>query len=60
MPNYDFKCKNCNNIFSISRSVNDNSEVSCPLCSSISSRYFCIDNSMLIKGNGFYQNSKLR
>ena len=59
MPNYSFKCKSCENIFEITRSINDSYLVKCGICDSEAERCFS-NNSLLIKGSGFYQNSVVR
>lgn len=34
MPRYDFKCTSCNEIFTVSKSMNDDTIPNCPVCSS--------------------------
>ncbi len=34
MPEYEYRCKKCNQTFSIERSMNDSSTVSCSHCNS--------------------------
>lgn len=32
MPNYDYKCQNCNKVFTITKSMTDLSTPNCPEC----------------------------
>lgn len=34
MPSYDYSCKNCGNVFTINKSMNDSREPDCPACQS--------------------------
>lgn len=34
MPNYDFKCKDCVNAFSVNVSISERENVICPACNS--------------------------
>lgn len=53
MPYYEFKCESCGKEFEVKKSVNDNSEVLCPDCSSDKVQKKVSRSSFQLKGGGW-------
>ncbi len=55
MPNYDYKCENCEHQFEVYQSMKDEKMTTCPNCGKNSLRRLIGSGSGLIfKGSGFY------
>lgn len=54
MPNYDYKCKSCGNIFEVFQSMKDEPLKECPQCGGEIIRLIGGGLSPIFKGNGFY------
>ena len=55
MPNYDYKCNDCNHQFETFQSIHDNALTECPKCNGKIRRI--IGNiGIAFKGSGFYIN----
>ncbi len=55
MPNYDYKCLDCNNTFEIFQKMTDEPLVICPKCGGNLKRLIGTGSGPIFKGNGFYQ-----
>ncbi len=53
MPAYDYRCRDCDATFEITRSIGDESPVCCPLCGGESKRVFT-PVGVVFKGSGFH------
>jgi putative FmdB family regulatory protein len=53
MPAYDFKCKVCSEVFEVTRSASDDSDVPCPACGGETKRVFH-PVGVHFKGTGFH------
>ena len=61
MPNYSFKCPNCNHKWEDFLSISDRDNAQCPKCGAkAETSWGNSKGSVLIKGSGFYQESKVR
>lgn len=58
MPNYDFECQKCNEIFEISRKITDETDVKCPKCGSPDSKKLISKTNFVLKGPGWFGKSK--
>jgi|TARA_B110001454_G_C12322277_1_gene268310 putative FmdB family regulatory protein len=56
MPNYDYQCAKCGNIFEVFQSMNDKKLTKCPdtSCSGKVSRLLGTGAGIIFKGSGFY------
>lgn len=54
MPNYDYKCKDCGNIFEVFHSMSENPEIVCPVCGAKAQKKIGAGAGIVFKGNGFY------
>jgi putative FmdB family regulatory protein len=55
MPNYDYKCLDCNNTFEIFQKMTDEPLSICPKCGGNLKRLIGTGSGPIFKGNGFYQ-----
>lgn len=55
MPNYDYKCVNCDNLFEVFQKMNESLLTSCPECGGEVKRLIGSGMAPIFKGNGFYQ-----
>ena len=53
MPIYEYRCEKCSCQFELKKRFDDNSEATCPQCSSIAKRIFS-PVPIIFKGSGFY------
>ena len=54
MPNYDYECERCNNIFTINRPMSESSKpYKCPVCEVECSRKFTQSAGFILKGSGW-------
>ena len=61
MPAYTFVCNNCNNLETVNLTLEEyDAKQHCKECNYVLRRIFTTNSSTLIKGNGFYQASKVR
>ena len=57
MPTYDYKCKNCDEIFTLTLSIDGNHEQQCPTCGKdMVKKFASVPTSF--KGEGFYTTDK--
>ncbi|MCP4849530.1 MAG: zinc ribbon domain-containing protein [Verrucomicrobiaceae bacterium] len=56
MPNYDYQCEKCGNIFEVFQSMNDKKLTKCPdaSCRGQVSRLLGTGAGIIFKGSGFY------
>lgn len=57
MPTYDYKCKNCNEIFTLTHSFSDEEPKLCPECGNDMRKLFGAVPASF-KGEGFYTTDK--
>lgn len=55
MPNYDYKCLNCNTRFEIFQSIKDAPLTVCPNCNGELKRIIGAGAGIIFNGSGFYQ-----
>lgn len=55
MPRYDYQCGKCENIFEITRSISDSSDVLCSKCKSKDTKKLISIPAITFKGGGFYK-----
>ncbi len=55
MPNYDYRCEKCENVFEIFHKMTENPELKCPKCGSNAKRMFGGGAGIIFKGSGFYK-----
>ena len=57
MPNYDYKCDKCDEIFEVFQSMNDPKLTDCPQenCDGKVKRLLGTGGAVIFKGSGFYQ-----
>ncbi|MFO7712680.1 MAG: FmdB family zinc ribbon protein [Dehalococcoidia bacterium] len=53
MPTYQYRCLDCELLFELRQSFNDQPIADCPQCKGVSRRIFC-PVPILFKGPGFY------
>ena len=54
---YDYRCKDCENEFSISKELDDNTLPTCPSCQSPNTQKIIKSAPIVVfKGSGFYSN----
>lgn len=53
MPAYDYRCLSCDQVFELTRSLSDSSEVLCPSCGAATKRVFT-PVGVVFKGSGFH------
>lgn len=53
MPSYDYRCRACDRVFELTRSLSDSSPVSCPECGGDTKRIFT-PVGVVFKGSGFH------
>lgn len=53
MPAYDYRCRSCDELFELTRSLSDTSEVTCPACGGATKRVFT-PVGVVFKGSGFH------
>ena len=56
MPNYDYKCKECSNVFEIFHSMSEDPKIECPDCSGLAFRTISKSVGISFRGSGFYVN----
>lgn len=54
MPTYDYKCKNCDEIFTLIHPMSDDSKKKCTKCKKELVRKPMTDSRPTFKGEGFY------
>ncbi len=55
MPNYSYKCSNCQNVLEISHGMNEKPQITCNSCGSNSvSKLISGGTGFILKGSGFY------
>lgn len=55
MPNYDYKCSNCNYTFEMFQKMTDKPLDTCPKCNGKVKRLIGAGAGPIFKGTGFYQ-----
>jgi putative FmdB family regulatory protein len=55
MPNYDYKCLNCNETFEIFQSIKEAPLTTCPSCNGELKRMIGAGAGIIFNGSGFYQ-----
>jgi putative FmdB family regulatory protein len=55
MPTYDYKCKDCGNIFEVFQSMSAEKIKVCPKCGGTVKRLIGAGSTPIFKGSGFYQ-----
>ena len=57
MPNYDYRCKQCDHVFDVFQSMNDDKLTDCPQadCSGQVKRLLGTGAGIIFKGSGFYE-----
>ena len=57
MPNYDYKCEECEHVFEVFQSMNDDKLTDCPLddCAGSVKRLLGTGGGLIFKGSGFYE-----
>jgi putative FmdB family regulatory protein len=57
MPNYDYRCKQCDHVFEVFQSMNDDKLTDCPKtdCSGQVKRLLGTGAGIIFKGSGFYE-----
>lgn len=55
MPNYDYRCEKCDNVFEVFHKMTENPEVKCPECGSNAKRMLGSGAGIIFKGSGFYK-----
>lgn len=50
---YEYKCKECDNIFQLSHGMNEIIDAKCPSCNASANKRFTTSKP-IFKGNGFY------
>ena len=57
MPNYDYRCKQCDHVFEVFQSMNDDKLTDCPQadCSGQIKRLLGTGAGIIFKGSGFYE-----
>lgn len=57
MPNYDYKCAKCENVFEVFQSMNDAKLTTCPdqTCDGSVKRLLGTGAGIIFKGSGFYE-----
>jgi putative FmdB family regulatory protein len=55
MPNYDYKCLNCNSRFEIFQSIKEEPLTLCPNCNGKIKRLIGAGAGLIFNGSGFYQ-----
>lgn len=56
MPNYDYKCDTCGNVFEKFHGMSETPNVSCTKCGEPASKMFSPGAGIVFKGAGFYVN----
>ena len=51
MPKYQYRCADCAHVFTVNKSITDDSYVNCPVCESI--KVIKLFNNVKLKGNAF-------
>jgi len=54
MPNYDYKCQNCEEVFEIFQKITEPPLRECPVCGEPLVRLISGGAGIIFKGNGFY------
>lgn len=54
MPNYDYKCSSCNEVFEVSQRMSDPILTECPKCGKSSVERLISGGNFTFKGSGFY------
>jgi putative FmdB family regulatory protein len=55
MPTYEYRCKNCNNLFEVFQSMSSEPVNECPKCGGSVKRLIGAGSGPIFKGTGFYQ-----
>ncbi|MEJ5284663.1 MAG: FmdB family zinc ribbon protein [Brevinematia bacterium] len=55
MPNYDYRCEKCDNIFEVFHKMTESPEVKCPECGSNAKKMLGGGAGIIFKGSGFYK-----
>lgn len=55
MPTYDYKCKNCGNLFEVFQGINEPHHTECPKCKGPVKRLIGSGGGIIFKGSGFYE-----
>jgi putative FmdB family regulatory protein len=55
MPTYEYKCKECGNLFEVFQNMNADAVKNCPKCGGEVKRLIGAGSGPIFKGNGFYQ-----
>jgi len=54
MPTYDYKCRNCEEVFEIFQKITDPPLSECPVCGEPLQRLISGGSGIIFKGTGFY------
>jgi len=54
MPTYEYKCKNCEEVFEIFQKMTDAPLRDCPVCGGVLSKVISGGIGIIFKGSGFY------
>ncbi len=54
MPNYDYKCTSCGNVFEIFHGMTESPQIHCPDCSAPATKKIGAGAGIVFKGSGFY------
>jgi putative FmdB family regulatory protein len=55
MPTYEYKCKECGNLFEVFQSMNSEPVKNCPKCGGEVKKLISAGSGPIFKGSGFYQ-----
>ena len=55
MPTYNYKCSNCNKVYSIFQNINDRAYTQCDKCGNKINRLITGGSGLIFKGSGFYK-----
>ena len=55
MPNYDYECQKCGDVFEKFQTMTENHLKSCPKCGGAVKRLIGVGTGVIFKGSGFYE-----
>lgn len=54
MPNYDYECLSCGNVFEVFQQMTEKPKKKCPKCKGAVKRLIGSGSGLIFKGSGFY------